>query len=426
MAKDFGITIKLDNKQSIFITENTEKEKPQVNNLSEKNIIPEKPTNETSRFYQVESYLNSKFYFRYNEVSNEVEYKEKTVKEFQLLNENNLYRHLQLNNVSFSQNNLLALLRSDFVPSFNPFTDYFESLPKWDEQTDHISNLCNYIKAKEQDRFNRHFKKALVRCVACALGRDFNKQAFILIDKQNSGKTSFIRWLCPEKLDKYYTENISTDKDTLISLSENFIINLDELAGLHRTEINALKSMLSKDSIKTRKPFDKKPTTSKRRANFFGSTNKDEILTDETGNVRWLCFELLSIDWNYRTAIDINLVWTQAYTILLQGYKYQLTANEIAENENANAEFQHQSLEMELLQKYFAPAKKGDELAEAYTATDILEKISSKTTLSHNLSKINIGKALILLGFKKETERLGETKMPTKVYWAKFLGNELQ
>ena len=45
------------------------------------------------------------------------------------------------------------------------------------------------------------------------------------------------------------TENISFDKDSLIALIENFIINLDELATFTRVEINALKSILSKSFI---------------------------------------------------------------------------------------------------------------------------------------------------------------------------------
>ena len=409
IAKDFGVTVKHGNNIGISLPK-----KPITTTTNEVN---EKPKNETSKFYIVEKYLNEKFDFRYNEVANEVEFKDKQAKNFKNLNENNLYRHLQLNNVQFSQNNLLALLRSDFVMSYNPFIDYFESLPKWDEKTDHISNLCSYIKTKDQKRFHIHFKKAFVRCVACALGQCFNKHAFILIGGQSSGKTTFIRWLCPPKLDSYKAENISTDKDSLISLTENFLINLDELAGFQRNEINAFKSMLSKDAIKIRRPFDKKPTISIRRANFFGSTNKDEFLADETGSVRWLCFDVLEINWSYKNGIDINTVWAQAYTLLKQGFKYELTADEREENENANAEYQHRSTEMELIQKYFVPAKKEDIAAEAMTATDILERINTKSTLANNLSKINVGKALALLGFKKETERLGESKMPIKVYW---------
>ena len=409
IAKYFEITAWPENSQKVLPTET-----PIVSAI---NVVPEQPINETSKFFIVEKYLNEKFDFRYNEVANEIDWKDKSAREYQAFNENNLYRHLQHHSISFSMPNLLSLLRSDFVPVFNPFTEYFDTLQKWDGQIDHISKLCSYIKAKDQERFNRHFRKALVRCVACALGQCFNKHAFILIGGQSSGKTTFIRWLCPPKLDNYKAENISTDKDSLISLTENFLINLDELAAFQKFEINAFKSMLSKDKIKIRKPFDKKPTTSIRRANFFGSTNKDEFLADETGSVRWLCFDILEIIWSYKNEIDINAVWAQAYTLLKQGFKYEITPDEMQENETANADFQQRSLEMELIQKYFVSANKGDKNAEAFTATDILLKLKETIAITNNLSVQSIGKAMAQLGYKKASERLDNSNMPKKVYW---------
>lgn len=92
-------------------------------------------------------------------------------------------------------------------------------------------------------------------------------------------------------------------------LSENFIINLDELAIFDKKEINYLKSLLSKDRVKIRRPFATRATSDARRASFFGSTNNNVFLTDETGSVRWLCFEIDSIDFAYIKNVDIDQVW---------------------------------------------------------------------------------------------------------------------
>jgi hypothetical protein len=380
----------------------------------------QKTSNETSKFVIVEKYLNEYFEFRNNEVSNEIEFRKKGSDAFEELNENNLYRNMQHQNISFSMNNLMSLLRSDFIPKFNPIQSYFDSLSEWDRATDHISNLCTFIKVKDQERFDRHFKKMLVRCVACSLGASFNKQAFIFMGEQSGGKTTFCRWLCPSELQKYYTENISTDKDSLISLAENFIINLDELATMQRFELNMLKSMLSKDSVKARRPYDKKPSIAKRRANFFGSTNKDEFLSDETGSVRWLCFSLEEIIWAYKTSIDINAVWSQAYAHFKDGFSYNITADEIEENERINTAHQILTPEMELLQTYFEPSEKGKPLAEPLTATDIIDKLRAVGISHIRLSTTNMGKALKMLGFTRVSERIGESKMPKKIYWVRF------
>ncbi len=390
------------------------------NELKQINFEDAQQKTETSKFKIVENYLNTKYDFRYNKVSNEVEIKSKIDSEFQSINDNNLYRHLQHQNINFSQNNLTALLRSDFVSEYDPIKNYFENLYSWDCETDHISNLCNFVKAKDQERFNKHFKKMLVRCVACSLGHAFNKQAFILMGGQSSGKTTFFRELVPKQLKPYYTEHISTDKDSLISLTENFIINLDELATMERRDINTLKSMLSKDTVKVRKPYDKKPTISKRRANFFGSTNKDEFLSDETGSVRWLCFEIHEIDWSYSNLIDIDLIWSQAFYLFKNGFEYNLTSKEIEENEKVNSNHTIRTAELDLIQRYFEPIDKENPFAKAYTSTDIINELKSYNITQLNITPVNIGKALRHLGYKPISQRIGESKMPVKVYYMIF------
>lgn len=85
----------------------------------------------------------------------------------------------------------------------------------------------------------------------------------------------------------------------MIALIENFIINLDELATFSKVEIGQLKSVLSKSFVKERHPFERKAKKLPRRASFIGSTNMTEFLTDPTGNVRWIPFEVFDIDWKY-------------------------------------------------------------------------------------------------------------------------------
>ena len=94
---------------------------------------------------------------------------------------------------------LMALLKSKFVPKFDPLKSYLENLPKWDEsQPDYIEELANYVKSKDQYWFNLQFKKMIVRSLACSLNiTAFNKQCFTLVGKQNDGKSSFLRFICP-------------------------------------------------------------------------------------------------------------------------------------------------------------------------------------------------------------------------------------
>lgn len=384
-----------------------------------------KPTKENfSLMAKVEQYISSRYELRLNEVSLDVESRKVgTIDGFAPLNENSLFRELHLNSIAFSSAKLTALLGSDFVKPYNPFTDYFESLSKWNRATepDYISKLAGYVPITDKERFERHFKKMFVRCIACALDdRVFNKQAFILIHpEQNSGKSTFCRWLCPAPLQNYFTENISVDKDSLIALTQNFLINLDELATLSKAEINALKSVFSKDKIKVRAPYERKAVTKPRRASFIGSTNKDEFLADETGSVRFLCFELnAKINFAYQTEMNINDVWRQAYTLYKEGFYYQLTLEEVAENESVNRKYQIETPEMQLIQKLFTPAGKNENGAVFLCATEVLKEITQANPYVKFTSQA-VGRALTLLGFRKETCYNEKAGYSTKGYFMK-------
>ena len=389
--------------------------------------IQQSGTKVKSQFELVEDQLNLAYKFRYNEISNEVESlkKEKEPGEedpvFKPLNENNLYRWLKHMHINFSQSNLSALLRSDFVPIFNPFKQYFENLPEVTSAFDFIEQLSNYVKTNDQNRFNYHFKKMLIRSIACALDNGvFNKQAFVLVGySQNSGKSTFCRFLCPTELEDYFTETFSPDKDGQISLAENLFINLDELAALSRYEINQLKSSFSKEKIKVRRPFERKATTSPRRASFLGSTNKAEFLTDETGSVRWLCFEITKIDWNYRQAIDINKVWEQAYSLYKKGDKYNLSPEDILENDHVNRKFQKTTPEAEVISEKYEPgtALKHDKF---YTPFEISTLLNYENPGQYKFSPENVGKALMFLGFDRVQKRISVGSNPIYGYYILF------
>lgn len=350
-------------------------------------------------FHIAEKYLSTYYKFRYNTIALDIEYCKKTTHDWQSLNENSLYLEMQKKGIKISINNLIAILKSEFVPHYNPIQEYFENLPKWDGKTDYIGNLANYVHPLDREKFNHHFKKWCVRTVKCALiDRYFNKQAFVLVHKaQNSGKSSFCRFLCPPELSQYLAEDISNDKDARILLCKNFLINLDELSSLAKKEINTLKSYFSKDQINERLPYDRKNTILPRISSFIGSTNRDTFLDDETGSVRWLCFQITGINWNYRQEVNIDLVWSQAYALAFSNdFNSEMTFEEIQENEQRNRTYQILSTEQELIAKHFLPA---NELKGTFmTATDILVHLS---IYGIKLSHIQVGKALNALGFEK-------------------------
>jgi len=374
-------------------------------------------------FHITEEFLNERYRFRFNEVKNDIEITDINKEKWKTINENNLYLHLQKSGVKISINNLIAILKSDFVPTYNPLLHYFENLKKYnvDKDQDYIKKLCGYVKAKEPEQFEQQLRKWLVRTCRCAIDEHFyNKQAFVIVQPgQNTGKTTLCRWLCPPALEDYIAEDISDDKDSRIMLTKNFIINMDELSSLARKEINNLKALFSKDKINERLPYERRNSILSRSCSFIGSTNLSEFLTDETGSVRWLCFEIDGIDWGYTKAIDINDIWRQAYALHLKWTnELNLTIDEIKENEIRNSRYQLMTVEREMIFKYFKVPEEGD-FAEFLTASEISDRIAAWSQ-QKRLNKMLIGRAMIANGF----DRLKDSKSQRYGYNVKFIQPE--
>ncbi|MCO5258691.1 MAG: DUF6371 domain-containing protein [Crocinitomicaceae bacterium] len=392
---------------------------PEIKEMQQKEQPKAAPN---SVWEQVEEFISERYEIHSNEVANKIEYRPKDVEDskFEELNENDIYRELKVNYINFSLGNLKAMLGSSFVKKFNPIADYFENLKPYDPKTeiDYIDTLGTYLPIIEEDRdvFKVQFKKMFVRMIACSLYNVVNKQAFILVhDGQNSGKSTFCRWLCPPVLENYIAENPGLDKDGLISMCTNFIINLDEVGKtFNKAEINQLKSIISKDVFKGRLPYAARESRLIRRANFIGSTNDSAFLNDETGSVRWLCFEIEDqINFDYSKDIDINRVWAQAFYMLKNGFQYQLTLQEIAENERRNKKYSVTSLEYELIQRFFFPPGIGNYREKINVEQDIHFKTSTDIKLilaqkapGERTYEAKIGKALKSLGYKRMSKRM--------------------
>ena len=59
-------------------------------------------------------------------------YREKNTTEYRELAIDIIYRQLKKNRLRFSLSDLKSLLKSDFIPTKNPFVEYFNNLPEWD------------------------------------------------------------------------------------------------------------------------------------------------------------------------------------------------------------------------------------------------------------------------------------------------------
>ncbi|WP_317172108.1 VapE domain-containing protein [Salinimicrobium oceani] len=348
------------------------------------------------------NYINKKYDIRYNEITHDIQISFKDEHIWEKLAVNSFLIELAQANIEVTLSKLEIFLNSHLIPKFNPIREYFENLPQWDGE-DYISKLTGYLPLKEQALFEYHFKKWLVRSVKCALQNNyFNKQCLVLVQaQQNSGRSTWCRFLCPPELENYFAEDMNTDKDARIQLARNFLINLDELSILAKKEINALKAYFSKTMINERLPYDRKNTSLQRICSFIGSTNRTTFLNDETGSVRWLCFDLQGkINFDYRKEVNINDVWAQAYYLAYseENFDPELSLQDILQNEERNKPYNEPTMEEEFLSKYFEISSDPQEFM---TASDIIARLNC---INSRLNVVSMGKALKSRGFERIKE----------------------
>ena len=358
---------------------------------------------------KTEIVIADKWEFRRNTVTQSTDYRVRQDKnsKFERVNYDTVTRYALHCGQTTSPDKIKSLLRSDFVPEYDPLKTYFLNLPAWDGKTDYIQDLASHIKTDNDEFFQSMFKKHLVRSIAQIFSGQINRYVLVLVgEKQASGKSTFIRYLSPFTNGQYYTESkVRDDKDGQFAFAENFIYNIEELSDMKNTDVNRLKAMISQAIIKERKPYAAEVESIPRRCSFFGSTNNAQFLTD-TENTRWICNNVLSIEWNY-TKIDINDVWTQAFALWSsKTFDDQLTALENEFQSNVNKDYEVSDVGKELISKYFQPVSKDHDKATFFTIADIVEILTHETNGNVKFNGGIIGKNLTQLSFIQGRKRI--------------------
>jgi hypothetical protein len=366
---------------------------------------------------KAEIYLRKNWEFRRNVVSQKSEMKRTGLNEWDRLNENTIYREFQKNRIKFTFDKLKSLLRSDFVPDFDPFVAYFNALPPWDG-VDYVLELADHVVCDDPEWLAVMLKKHLVRAVRCALEPEYyNRFVFVLqSENQEIGKSYFIRFLNPFGTKYYSEEFLRDDKDSQFRLSENFIYNLEELDTLNKMDVGKLKATISKQGVNERVPYEAQKISLPRRCTFFGSTNRDEFLTDDR-NTRWIVFKIENFDRSYSQKINVQDIWSQVWALYNDAeYCAELTPREAAWRDRTNKDYQVQEAERTVILQNIEKATTRDQYM---TNVDIMTLIADVTgnKLRLSTSSQKIGRIMSELGFESGQRVINGRNC--RVYFAK-------
>ena len=301
---------------------------------------------------------------------------------------------------------LFRVIESDFVPDYHPFRYYLENLPEWDGETDYILGMSVSVQVKgdveEQILFATYLKKWLVGMVASWIDPDVvNNVILVLIGEQGSYKTTWFNYLLPPELKDYFYTKTNANRmgrDDLLTLAQYALVCCEELDTMKPAELNQLKAAVTMPSIDERAAYAHFHEHRQHIASFCGTGNNVQFLSDETGNRRWLPFEIERITSPREVPFDYQGIYSQAYALYQEGFQYWFSREEIQRLSQHNATFETPHTAHELISRYLRKPKPG-EPSDFLSATDILQLVGSNPVLKLTTNKI--GRAMTDLGFER-------------------------
>ena len=336
--------------------------------------------------------------------------------------ENSLWCAMQHHGMAVNLNELHTLLGSDFVKEYHPLKEYLDGLPPWDGETDYIDRLAAMVHVKEsphsplqQDksrerndlsetpvRFADILKRWMVSMIAAALDETVVNQVILtLIGRQGSYKTSFMQHILPPVLSEYYTTKSNSSrmtKDDLFTMTENLVINLEEIDTMPPSELNQLKAMVTQRYVDERRAYGRNKVHLPHVASFVATGNNLQFLTDDTGNRRWLPFEVEDIDSPWEADIPYEGIYSQTYALYQDvNFRYWFTDKEIQQLRGHVQQFEVPRPEYELLLTYYRKPV-GLERGVYTTSSQIIGRFGN-TSLRLSLQKV--GRAMRELGFRQ-------------------------
>lgn len=336
--------------------------------------------------------------------------------------ENSLWCAMQHHGMAVNLNELHTLLGSDFVKEYHPLKEYLDGLPPWDGETDYIGRLAAMVHVKEsphsplqQDksrerndlsetpvRFADILKRWMVSMIAAALDETVVKQVILtLIGRQGSYKTSFMQHILPPVLSEYYTTKSNSSrmtKDDLFTMTENLVINLEEIDTMPPSELNQLKAMVTQRYVDERRAYGRNKVHLPHVASFVATGNNLQFLTDDTGNRRWLPFEVEDIDSPWEADIPYEGIYSQTYALYQDiNFRYWFTDKEIQQLRGHVQQFEVPRPEYELILTYYRKPV-GLERGVYTTSSQIIGRFGN-TSLRLSLQKV--GRAMRELGFRQ-------------------------
>ena len=355
--------------------------------------------------------LKSRYDFRYNTVMKYVEYlpKDKGWYGYRPVEprvQKRMTLEVQLADIRVSIKDVRNFLESDYIKNYNPIEEYlFQCYDKWDGK-DHIRALARTVPTANPhwaDWFYTWFLGMVDQWRGYSHRQYGNSVAPLLISKQGYNKSTFCRRLLPPELQWGYSDNLilSEKRQVYQAMAQFMVINLDEFNQISpQVQQGFLKNLIQLPTLKYKPPYGSHVMEFPRLASFIATSNMKDILSDPSGNRRFIGVELTGpIDVSVRP--NYQQLFAQALSALNNGEKSYFDAQQVKLIMKSNSQFeiiqpidQYFLLYFELIDN----EKEGDYL----TAAEIFDYL--KKQIGSSL-KVNS-----LMGFGRKLANMSELK----------------
>ena len=349
-------------------------------------------------------FLCKKYDFRYNSVMKFTEYrpKDKDYWGYQPVDarvQKRMTLEVQLANIRVSIKDVRNYLESDLLSTYNPVEDFlFKCAGKWDGK-DYIRALARTVPTDNpywEDWFYTWFLAMVSQWRSYSHRKYGNSVAPLLISKQGYNKSTFCRSLVPPELQWGYNDNLvlSEKRQVLQAMCQALLLNLDEFNQISpQVQQGFLKNIIQLPSVKMKPPYGSHVQEFPRMASFIATSNMEDILSDPSGNRRFLGVELTG-------PIDVSQLpnyeqlYAQALAALQAGEKTYFDAEQTKLIMASNRKFEVISPVDQYFNLYFDLTDDA-KLGEYLTAAEIFQELKSHIGSSVKLSNlISFGRKL--------------------------------
>ena len=355
--------------------------------------------------------LENRYDFRYNTVMKYVEYlpKDKGWYGYRPVEprvQKRMTLEVQLSDIRVSIKDVRNFLESDYIKSYNPIEEYlFQCYDKWDGK-DHIRALARTVPTANPhwaDWFYTWFLGMVDQWRGYSHRQYGNSVAPLLISKQGYNKSTFCRRLLPPELQWGYSDNLilSEKRQVYQAMAQFMVINLDEFNQISpQVQQGFLKNLIQLPTLKYKPPYGSHVMEFPRLASFIATSNMKDILSDPSGNRRFIGVELTGpIDVSVRP--NYQQLFAQALSALNNGEKSYFDAQQVKLIMKSNSQFEIiQPIDQYFL-LYFELVEDEKE-GEYLTAAEIFDYL--KKQIGSSL-KVNS-----LMGFGRKLANMSELK----------------